>query len=459
LIQESRIQRLNDRDERGGRFVLYWMQASQRISFNHALQHAIRQANARRLPVVVVFGITPRFPEANIRHYRFMLEGLCETSRALAGMGIAMIVLSADPDKAALSLADDAALLIADRGYLRIQKQWRKSVAAKLPCPVIQVESDVVVPVETASGKEEYAAATIRGKITKRLPAYLVPLREERPEKESIGMRLGGIELADAADALSQFKIRKVAKPASSFRGGESEAGRLLGDFLNLKLHNFAAFRNDPSLDFTSHMSPYLHFGQISPLEIALAVSSQASAGRENTEAYLEELIVRRELSMNFVNYNPDYDSFSCLPKWAATTLSEHCGDERPYVYDLGQLESARTHDIYWNAAQMEMVAAGKMSNYMRMYWGKKILEWSPSPEIAYRNALALNNKYELDGRDPNSFAGVAWCFGKHDRPWTERAIFGKVRYMNDSGLQRKFDMESYVEKVESLLGRKLSRR
>ena len=195
-------------------------------------------------------------------------------------------------------------------------------------------------------------------------------------------------------------------------------------------------------------MSPYLHFGQISPLYIALKVLKSDSPGKA---AYLEELIVRRELSHNFVFYNHKYDRFDFLPHWARNTLTFHSRDKREYVYSLKEFENAETHDVYWNAAQMEMVITGKMHGYMRMYWCKKILEWSKNPKEGYRIALYLNNKYELDGRDPNGFAGVAWCFGKHDRAWGERTIFGKIRYMNDAGLKRKFDPERYVEKVNQM--------
>jgi deoxyribodipyrimidine photo-lyase len=232
--------------------------------------------------------------------------------------------------------------------------------------------------------------------------------------------------------------------------GGTKEAERYLDDFIDQKLDHFAELRNDPSLDTLSNMSPYLHFGQISPLYVALRISREASPGKE---AYLEELIVRRELSMNYVFYNPQYDSFEGLPEWAKKTLSEHGNDGREYTYTLKDLEGEKTHDPYWNAAQKEMRVTGKMHGYMRMYWGKKILEWSRTPEEGFKNALFLNNKYELDGRDPSGFTGVAWCFGKHDRPWGERKIFGKVRYMNAAGLKRKFNVEGYLKKVD-LLGK-----
>jgi deoxyribodipyrimidine photo-lyase len=230
---------------------------------------------------------------------------------------------------------------------------------------------------------------------------------------------------------------------------GDALSGQSLDAFIRDKLKHYNDLRNDPGTDYGSQMSPYLHFGQISPLEIALKVRRARGKAKDAKEAYLEELIVRRELSMNFVHYNPHYDAYQSLPDWAQKTLKAHEKDHRETIYSLEEFEHARTHDPYWNAAQTEMVDTGKMHNYMRMYWGKKILEWSKTPEKAYRTALSLNNKYELDGRDPNGFTGVAWCFGKHDRAWPERPIFGKIRYMNAAGLRRKFDIEAYVRRVE----------
>ncbi|MFP4180413.1 MAG: hypothetical protein ACLFSA_10205, partial [Spirochaetaceae bacterium] len=228
----------------------------------------------------------------------------------------------------------------------------------------------------------------------------------------------------------------------------EDAAEELLEEFIAEKLEGFDTFRNDPTKDCASGLSPYLHFGQISPLTIALAVMEHKELP---SEGFLEELVVRRELSFNFTWYNPRYDSPASLPRWAQETLKAHEQDMREPSYSMGELESGLTEDPYWNAAQMEMLVTGKMHGYMRMYWGKKILEWTPSLEEAFRRALYLNNRYALDGRDPNSFAGVAWCFGKHDRPWKERRIFGKVRYMNDRGLERKFKIGKYVERIHAL--------
>ncbi|MCW3997747.1 MAG: deoxyribodipyrimidine photolyase, partial [Candidatus Bathyarchaeota archaeon] len=229
-----------------------------------------------------------------------------------------------------------------------------------------------------------------------------------------------------------------------------NKAKYLLKYFLENKLIKYANLRNDPTSNVLSNMSPYLHFGQISPIQIAQEVLSSDNP-RDSKEVYLEELIVRRELAINYVFYNDKYASFEGLPNWVKNSLLEHRGDFREYNYSLKDLEEANTHDPFWNAAQNEMRITGKMHGYMRMYWGKKILEWTKNPKKAFEIALFLNNIYELDGRDPCGFTGVAWCFGKHDRPWKERAIFGKIRYMNDKGLRRKFDAEGYVKKIHHL--------
>jgi deoxyribodipyrimidine photo-lyase len=452
MIQSERIQPLNDRPVRDGNFVLYWMQASQREAYNHALEYAIGQANERKLPVVVVFGITDRFPEANARHYTFMIEGLREVRRALQKRGIQFVVQHQSPELAAVHMARKASMAVTDRGYLRIQKSWRQKVAEKAPCRVVQVESDVVVPVEVASDKEAYAASTLRPRISAHLKRFLVPMKRTRVRRDSLSFRFDGFDITRSDVVGSELRVDRSVAPGEHFRGGAAQATRLLNQFVSKKLRHYHERRNDPSMDLGSHMSPYLHFGQVSPVQIALKVRQARGKPKASKEAFLEELIVRRELSMNFVHFNPHYDSYEALPDWAKKTLKAHKKDRREYLYSPEELEQARTHDPYWNAAQKEMVATGKMHNYMRMYWGKKILEWSSTPEEAFRTALYLNNKYELDGRDPNAFTGVAWCFGKHDRAWPERPIFGKVRYMNDAGLRRKFDIEGYVRRVESLL-------
>ncbi len=453
MIEPTRIQRLNDRAERGGDFVLYWMQQSQRASFNPALEYAVREANGRDLPVAVVFGVMDDYPEANARHYAFMLQGLQDVGRRLANRRIAFAVRHGAPEKIALDLARDAALLVCDRGYLRHQRKWRENVAGSAPCPVVQIEGDVVVPVDVASDKSEFAARTLRPKILRHRDDYLRSLDDSEVTRDGLGLMLGSdVDLSDISRLLARLDIDHTVGPVKRFTGGTGEARRRLAEFLRNRLPGYGDGRNEPGDWQCSFMSAYLHFGQISPVELARRVQETQGGSRNDRGTYLEELIVRRELAINFVHFAPSYDSYDALPEWARRTLSDHARDRRARIYGREDLEAAETHDPNWNAAMREMVHTGFMHNYMRMYWAKKILEWSATPEQAFATALALNNKYFLDGRDPNSYANVAWCFGLHDRAWTERPVFGKIRYMNDKGLLRKFDMDRYIEAVDRLV-------
>jgi len=452
-IQETRIQILNNREIRKGRYILYWMQQSQRAELNHALTYAIQQADGAGQGVVVVFGLMDDYPEANLRHHTFMLEGLKETRDALADLGILMVIQKGHPVRVALSLSADASMIVCDRGYLRHQKDWRIQLAGKADCRVVQVESDVVVPVEVVSGKAEYAARTIRPKIHKHLETYLKGISFHPPARSSLGMSFKSMNIADPAAVLRQTKIDPSIPPVSRFfKGGTFQAKTVFKDFLHSRLERYDENSNQPQTDDISHMSPYLHFGQISPIYLALEIQRAGKKHQANGSAYLEQLIVRRELAMNFTNDTANYDTIACLPAWAQNTLQAHATDKRAYSYSLQQLVDAETHDPYWNACMREMRYTGFMHNYMRMYWGKKILEWTETPQKAFEVLLALNNRYFLDGRDPNSYAGVGWVFGLHDRAWSERPIFGKIRYMAASGLERKCDIQAYVRKVDGLV-------
>ena len=452
-IQEERIQQLNDQEVKDGAYVLYWMQNSQRTEYNHALEYAVQQANELEQRLLVCFGLMDDYPEANARHYTFMLEGLQEVETSLKERNIKFVVQKGSPDEVALRLGEDASLIVCDRSYLRKQREWRETVADKAKCRVVQVETDVVVPVELVSDKKEYAARTIRPKIQKHLYKFLVELNTTPVDKSSKSMSVDGLDFSDVEKLVSELKLDKSAQPLSHlFKGGTARAKAVLDDFIENKFSDYTDNRNQPQTSNVSHMSKYLHYGHLSPVYIALQIR-EAHTSQENIDSYLEELIIRRELPMNFVYYMPDdYDSYNNLPDWAKETLKEHKDDEREYVYTRQELEDAQTHDDYWNAAMNEMRYTGYMHNYMRMYWGKKILEWSNTPQYAYETTLYLNNKYFLDGRDPNSYANVAWVFGQHDRGWTERDVFGKVRYMSAGGLERKAKPEQYVEKVNQLI-------
>jgi len=454
-VQATRIKPLNDVDIRKGDYVLYWMQQSQRAACNHALEYAVQQANKLSRSLLVGFGLTDEYPEANLRHYAFMLEGLKETRAALASRGIKMVLRRGHPPEVALGLGRRASMIVCDRGYLRHQRAWRRQVAKQAQCPVVQVESDVVVPLEVVSDKAEYAARTIRPKIHRHLETYLVGLKQTRVKHQSLGLKFKELDLDNIEPLLQNLNLDRSVPPVSAlFQGGTSRAVKRFDGFIRHRLKYYDQHSNQPQTNDISHMSPYLHFGQISPLYLALKLSLAPDSLQAAKDAYIEELVVRRELAMNFAFYTADYDAYACIPGWAQKTLADHRKDKREYIYSSQQLENADTHDPYWNASMLEMKHTGFMHNYMRMYWGKKILEWSSTPQEAFRTTLAINNKYFLDGRDPNSYTGVGWIYGVHDRAWTERPIFGKTRYMAASGLERKCDIAAYVKKVEDLVKR-----
>lgn len=453
IIHPQRVHILNNKTINLDKdYVLYWMQSSQRTQDNHALVYAIELANKLNKPVIVYFGLTPSFPESNRRHYQFMLEGLVDVKSELEKNKIQFVIMTTEVDQGVIDLSKRACAIIVDRGYLRIQKRWYHRVSQHIECQLIQVESDVLVPIEVTSDKQEYAAATIRRKITKHMSEFSEGVSMSIVNYESLSLKIDGkqLDLSDLDHLLDSLPIDQGVKPAPFLKGGMVEANHLLDTFVSEKLEHYTETRNDPGLDGLSRMSCYLHYGQISPVTIYNTVIQQNDFP-ESVASFIEELIVRRELSMNFVYYNQDYDNYNGLPQWAKISLEKHQSDHRPIVYTFEQLESGKTHDRYWNAAQQELVVTGKMHGYMRMYWGKKVIEWSETPEQAYNWLIAINNKYSVDGRDPNGFVGVGWCFGLHDRPWKERPIFGMIRYMNDKGLERKFDMKRYIDKVMSI--------
>jgi deoxyribodipyrimidine photo-lyase len=453
MVLEERLLHSAKRPIRNGRYVLYWVQAAPRLSGNPAYEYAITMADRHDLPLVACFNLIPGYPDATAPQYRFMIEGLLELRQALRQEGVRLIIISGPPGSAPLTLGGDAALVVTDQGYLRHQRDWCRTAADELSCPLTVVETNVVVPVAVASPKEEWSAGTFRKKITHHIDRFLLPCTTKKPDKDSLSLDIG--EERDETTESLLFRVISPPSPGQGripetlpWKGGERAAQELLTRFISSRLARYPGDRNDPNAGALSDLSPYLHFGQLSPVSIAQQV---LASGSPSAPVYLEELIVRRELAVNFVHYNPSYDSLQGLPDWAQKTLALHAGDLREYTYTLQEFATARTHDPYWNAAQVEMVSTGKMHGYMRMYWGKKILEWSETPEIGYQIALTLNNHYELDGRDPSGYAGVAWCFGKHDRAWAERPVFGKVRYMNAAGLRRKFDADRYVARIEAL--------
>ena len=350
------------------------------------------------------------------------------------------------PEHSLLKFCDEvkAALVIGDENPMREPEGWRQTAARKLKVPLWTVDADVIVPSKLLE-KAQYAAHIIRPRLQAQLKTFLVPSRNPRARAEWKKPRHLA-SLSPDTDITEGWKLDRSVAPVSNWRGGSAEASRLLKEFVSHKLRNYGTQRNKPELDHTSRLSPYLHFGHISPITAVHAVL-KADAPKADKESFVNETVIWRELAINLARFNPNYDSFECAEPWAHRTLAEHASDPRPVLYSEAQLENAKTHDPLWNAAQMQMVNTGWMHNYMRMYWAKKILEWSRSPAEAHRTAVYLNDKYFLDGRDPNGYAGIAWAIvGKFDRPWFERPIFGQIRYMSGASTGKKFDSKKYIQ-------------
>lgn len=451
--EATRTSVLNERQPApDGDFVLYWMEHSQRAEANPALDRAIAWANRLWLPLLVLFVVDPDYPEGNARHFTFMLEGLKETMAALRERGAHASLRKGKPPAVAAEVARRAAVVVTDRGYLRHLVAWRRALADAAPCRVEMVEGDVIVPVEAASQKLETAARTIRPRIHRALPAFT-----EMPPELALDVKAGGrlaspddLPLDDVAAFVAGLGCDTSVPPVEHSRGGLSSARKRLARFIEDHLSRYGEGRSDIVNRNVSMLSPYLHLGQISPLEVYHTVRN-AAPKPGNAEAFIEEMLVRRELAVNYVHYCQDYDRWEGVPAWARQTLEEHEKDRRPVTYSEEELEEGRTDDPYWNAAMKEMRVTGYLHNHLRMYWGKRILGWSQRPRDGYRITLRLNNKYFLDGRDANSYANVSWLYGLHDRGWPERAVYGKVRVMMPSGLERKFDVGAYVRWAQTL--------
>jgi len=430
--------------------VVYWMQRAQRATDNPALDVAIHLANELKKPVVVFLAPVPFFPRANLRHYRFMAEGIPDIAEELAARG-AGFVLRTYPDHSLLKFCHEArpAIVIGDENPMRDPEQWRVKAANGLRVPLWTVDADVIVPSKLL-GKEQFAARTIRPRIHALLPMFLAGQKNVMAHiRWSHSRRMHS--LSPSEDWLAGWKLDGSVQPVPAWHGGTRQALQALHEFVSRRLAAYPEDRNRPEKDGTSRLSPYLHFGHIGPVTVALA-AQRSGAARRAKEAFLEQLIVRRELSVNFVRFNPHYDSMECLEPWALRSLAGHAHDRRTVIYSDEELERGMTHDPLWNAAQKQMVLTGWMHNYLRMYWAKKILEWSPSVAVAYQRAVELNDRYELDGRDPNGYAGIAWAIvGKHDRAWSERPVYGKVRYMSLASTGRKFDSKRYIEQIAQL--------
>jgi deoxyribodipyrimidine photo-lyase len=446
MVDKRRIRLLNNGIERQGP-VIYWMSRDQRVQDNWALLFAQGLALERRQPLVLLFCLAPQFLGATSRQYNFMLAGLREVEKDLKKARIPFFVLTGIPERELPRFITErgAGVLVTDFDPLRVKREWKKAIGERLPIPFYEADAHNIVPCWVASPKQEVGARTLRPKMQRLLPEFM----EEIP-----GLKTHPFRLQQKPEAVDwDVAIRSLQIDADSritwIKPGAKEALQRLRSFIRDKLSLYDSARNDPTQGAVSRLSPYLHFGQIAAQRVALEVSkARASAGAK--EAFLEELIVRRELADNFCYYNPDYDRIEGFPGWAQKSLQEHAKDERTYLYTPEEFEHAQTHDDLWNAVQSEMVMRGRMHGYMRMYWAKKILEWTRHPREALEIAIHLNDRYELDGRDPNGYTGIAWSIGGvHDRPWPERPVFGKIRYMSYNGCKSKFVVKAYIESVQ----------
>jgi deoxyribodipyrimidine photo-lyase len=407
-------------------------------------------ANRANVAVGVVFCLVPEFMGAGIRQYGFMLQGLEENERYLKEKQIPFFLLEGIPDDVLPEFISQRGIsvLVTDFDPLRIKREWKKNVVQKIDIPFIEVDAHNIIPCWHASPKQEFAAYTFRPKVKRMLYDFLEPFSSLK--KHPITWQTK-IPPTDWDGARKNLKVDRKVGEIDWIKPGEKAAKRILDHFIKRKLTDYDTGRNDPNRDAQSNFSPYLHFGQIAAQRITLEIR-KAGTQDQNRDAFLEELILRRELADNYCYYNENYDNFIGFPDWAKKSHNEHRKDKREYVYTYDQFEQGRIHDALWNAAQNQMVKTGKMHGYMRMYWAKKILEWTESPEQAQKITILLNDKYELDGRDPNGYTGIAWSIGGvHDRAWFNRPIFGKIRFMSAKGAQSKFDVKAYIKKVEKL--------
>ncbi|TKB07270.1 deoxyribodipyrimidine photo-lyase [Desulforhopalus sp. IMCC35007] len=442
----SRRSRRLRQGHRGSGPVVYWMSRDQRIDDNWALLWAQQEAITRQKSLLIVFCLVTDYPGATPAHFQFMLTGINDLPKRLAPLNIGWTMLQGPPEKSLPAFLHqiDAHAFVCDFDPLRIKQQWKQKLISNLNLPFYEVDAHNIIPAWTISEKKEYAAYTIRPKIKRLLADFLTDFPPLVRHPINLTTTLAEITAQDlATPAKLQASQKMIMEP------GEREATRAAKQFIDQRLVHYGEYSNNPCRQGQSGLSPYLHFGQLSAQRLAIMVS-QAPLGSEEKEHFLEELIVRRELSDNFCLYEPAYDSVEGFPQWAQKTLDEHRGDTREYLYTLSDFEAGNTHEALWNACQLDLVQNGKLHGFLRMYWSKKILEWTPDPETALAFAITLNDRYSLDGRDPNGYTGIAWSIGGvHDRAWKERPVFGKIRYMNQAGCRRKFDVEAYITSVK----------
>jgi len=425
-VDELRVNPLNVTPTRPGRLVLYWMSRDQRVEDNWALLYAASRARELKAGLAVAFCLDPQDRRAASRIVAFLLAGLAETAAALERLGIPFVLLHGEPvtELTRFVTTSKTRELVCDFDPLRHKTHWRRTLAARLDIPVVEVDAHNIVPARWMSVRREVGAWTLRPKIERALPGFLTPF----PTLTRQGRASERVARACVASAgmAAGFEMQRPDVATGDEPG--TAAGRArLQHFLASGLARYGRSSNDPHTVACSRLSAYLHFGQISAQRVAWE-ASQAPAGG-GRDAFLDHLIVRRELADNFCLFEPAYDAYAAAPAWARATLELHRLDRREYRYDGDAFEHARTHDELWNTAQRGLVTRGELHDGLRMYWAKKILEWSDSPETALHTALRLNDRYALDGRDPNGYANIACAvLGVHDRPGPERPVYGMVR-------------------------------
>ncbi len=447
-MNSRRVRQLKKAPEKKGP-ILYWMSRDQRINDNWALIYAQEKAIKTKSPLVVIFNLLPEFKEATMRAYKFMVNGLQKLEKKLDSLNISFVLKQGYSEETIPNFIDDynISVLITDFSPLKIKQAWIDKIKDLISVPFYEVDAHNIIPVWEASNKKEYAAYTLRSKIESKLNQYLDEFPKIKKHPNPWNENFSSIEWSKI---FNKMNLQQIQSNSIDFISGEDEAHKTLKKFLKTKFHDYNRDRNDPTKDATSNLSPYLHFGQIASQRVVLE-AQKVKPIKQLKNSFYDEIIVRKELSDNFCFYESNYDAFEGFHSWAKETLNTHRNNEREYIYSTEDFENAKTHDDAWNAAQLQMVKTGKMHGYMRMYWAKKILEWTESPEQALDIAIYLNDKYELDGRDPNGYTGIAWSIGGiHDRAWKERKIFGKVRYMSYNGLKRKFDIQNFIDNYNS---------
>ncbi|MEP6860282.1 MAG: deoxyribodipyrimidine photolyase [Deltaproteobacteria bacterium] len=452
-----------------GAYVLYWMIAARRTTWSFALDHAVAVAKQLDRPLVVFEPLRAGYPWACDRFHAFVMQGMEDNAKRCAARGVTYLpyVEPAPGEGSGLleALAARAACVITDEQPGFFLPRMVAAAAAKLPVRVEQVDGNGLLPLR-AVARTFPTAMAFRRELQRQLPTQLAQLPAADPlARLPATLRDAGLPKLRwrSAKRLADLPIDHAIAPVS-YRGGATAARELLDDFIATKLARYADDRRDLDHDPSSQLSPYLHFGHISPHAIADAVwrdadwtpaklaKSKVTGKREGwwklpaaSEAFLDELVTWRELGYGFCHHDPDHGTWDALPPWARKTLADHAKDPRPELYTRAELEAAATHDPIWNAAQRELVADGRIHNYLRMLWGKKILEWSKTPQEALATLIELNNKYAVDGRDPNSYSGILWTLGLFDRPWGPiRPIFGTIRYMSSDATKKKLDMKHY---------------